>query len=273
LSRHTRRQRRDNYIFVPDWEQGISALRFLGLDEFTARDVWETWLTYNVGAYTAPNGHGHRNFHIEPLWRRYLISVTKYKESAESNSDDWSSLLKRWGISQELQDAILDPDFEDVRSTKSLYFWLDESFATRRNALDDIMEASRARSRMFMVGHRNHLAVSRGVARPQHSMSTIETTTPSETSTQYIYLWRTCNQFQEEDIQEIDTWNNVLRAFVSVTGHVNWDMVRKGSVFLYSSRTLAERYAAYANARSNGLCRKGLLRIKVPVNLLTRIPS
>ena len=95
-------------VTIPINLHSIQALEFVGFDKNTS-----TWLCDNLGS--------ERSF--ETVVMEYVEENCIYDEP-----EDWYASMKKLGISTERQEGIMDPAFEDVRSTGTLFYWLREIF-------------------------------------------------------------------------------------------------------------------------------------------------
>jgi hypothetical protein len=87
------------------------ALRFIGFDETQSRELLQAWL--NLSADCCAHW-SFEEFIFACLSETMCITVHA----------DWRREMRRIGVSSELQEGILDPEFEDVRATGSLSHWV-----------------------------------------------------------------------------------------------------------------------------------------------------
>ena len=66
--------------------------------------------------------------------------------------DEWKATLQRLGISDEAQEAILDPHFEYLRLSDSCDFWVKDTVQMRFAALSDIQRTSVEREKALRRG-------------------------------------------------------------------------------------------------------------------------
>lgn len=65
----------------------------------------------------------------------------------------WNQSLTSCGMAQDVQDAIMDPAFKEIRFTANSMYWVKDTIGMRYAGLKDIQRASRARSMLQARGN------------------------------------------------------------------------------------------------------------------------
>lgn len=65
----------------------------------------------------------------------FIDIATQHIRNQDDNVDDegkdWNAVLSGWGINEDLREAILDPEFDELRYTASAAFWVVDTFEMR----------------------------------------------------------------------------------------------------------------------------------------------
>ena len=107
----------DSYSFeveIPDSLKSKETYVFLGLTIEMAEILWRRWLEVYEDA-REPDG---------PVG--FLGIATQHIRNQDNNIDDerkdWDPILSGWGLDDDLREAIVDPEFNDLRYTASAAF-------------------------------------------------------------------------------------------------------------------------------------------------------
>ncbi|KAF2671524.1 hypothetical protein BT63DRAFT_219837 [Microthyrium microscopicum] len=126
----------EEHVRVPAYIYSPETYEFMGFDQDTA---WRLWAT--IGPGFEEEDRSYPDFMIGFLLRAYILCV-KFKwtcpepdSDAICMNDDWLGHMKQIGIRQELQDAIMLPEYTDIRLTASCNFWLIDTMRLRFDAL------------------------------------------------------------------------------------------------------------------------------------------
>lgn len=98
----------------------LATLEYLGFTDSTAQTIWNTWL--NAGR-SAQNYNGFLSFanaHIENAG-----------PDIGGTDADWVATMQAWGIREELVQAMMKPEFAGMRLSRSLKYWLYDTFEMR----------------------------------------------------------------------------------------------------------------------------------------------
>ncbi|KZF24881.1 hypothetical protein L228DRAFT_57708 [Xylona heveae TC161] len=89
--------------------ESLETLQYFGFDEPAATKIWDHYQKY------------HDN------WLTFMDCVYSYIEGCHDTSgrnDDWDKAMKEMGITKRLRDAILDPEFDEIRLRQTAAFWV-----------------------------------------------------------------------------------------------------------------------------------------------------
>ena len=123
---------------LPDQRQSREYVECLGYDPRTAETLWQRWFEWQDD----PDDIG-----LEPptLADVAKCAMDSNEDNAISLSDDWHAVMTGWGINEELQAKIMNPEFEAVRLTEGAKHWVMLAMQGREKRLDDIFARSRNR--------------------------------------------------------------------------------------------------------------------------------
>jgi hypothetical protein len=111
------------------------ALRFIGFDETQSRELLQAWLNLSADCYAH---WSFEEFIFACLSETMCITVHA----------DWRREMRRLGVSSELQEGTLDPEFEHVRATGSLSHWvhhfIEENFLILKSLPDRLSAGLKA---------------------------------------------------------------------------------------------------------------------------------
>lgn len=115
-------------VEIPKTLESKETYEFIGLTEEIASDIWKR---YNTRDPAMPDSFlEFAQYHIE--MNKAPDAYTKY--------DDWDACMEHMGVTKALRDAILIPEFEDLRYTQSAKHWVIDAFEMRFGALESIAE-------------------------------------------------------------------------------------------------------------------------------------
>lgn len=125
------------FIEVPEILESLETYAYIGFDDATAQNIWDTYLNYVEHA--DPDDTEGEFFDFA----RYRIENVHFDNPITAN-DDWLGYMNKVGVSKELQEAIMLPEFSEFRYTGSCEFWLLETMECRFQGLHTIDNRLRA---------------------------------------------------------------------------------------------------------------------------------
>lgn len=140
-------------IEIPADLQSQETYEFIGFNKETAATLW----SHFIKAPDAPD----MDF-LDFAWYHIEESAV---DDATSIEDDWIACMKGLGINLKLQNAIMLPEFEDLRATASCKFWLMDAIEMNYEALETLNERLR-----IELAHRQLIKPMPG---PRKSISTL----------------------------------------------------------------------------------------------------
>ncbi|KAL9118352.1 MAG: hypothetical protein Q9187_005106 [Circinaria calcarea] len=249
----------DYIVDIPEQLESVQTLRFMGFDEEAAGNIWTRWAELSKDPDFPDE--------FQTMADAYIGSI---KVDAEDETDNWHAVLRQLGISKELIDVIMIPEYSDLRMTASAKYWLRDTFAMRFRSLLGMQQASTTRIRALMKERASRAQrqrkpggtfsagrdpipnVQTGIATPNF--------TPGTTK-----LWRGGDQELINLARDQNTEANNLRtqdAYVRPTDFQG----RAPLLYFTLDRTTGVRYAKWAALKSNGL--GALLYMEVPNSVL-----
>lgn len=117
-----------DFIEIPENLYSKETYEFMGLTEEIASKIWKR---YNTRDPAMPDSF------LE--FAQYHIEMNNTPDGF-TRSDDWDACMKHMGVTKPLRDAILIPEFEDLRCTESAKYWVMDAFEMRLGSLECLTE-------------------------------------------------------------------------------------------------------------------------------------
>ncbi|KAL8365023.1 hypothetical protein RB595_004030 [Gaeumannomyces hyphopodioides] len=269
----------DSTLFevVPDALNSRETLLYLGFNEETASYLWHRWthwdeesngprLDIDTGEFPkieldeGTTFIGLALYHIEDL---HVNAVTEDDQS-------WRSCMVACGISDGLQDDILDPFFKNIRMTESCLFWLIDTLQMRWRGLKSIQATSHERAHASRRQSTRPVAVSdnqpsgstgngessrRSISGQMssqvpwissHTAMSDQAKLAGRNAPGFIHLWKGIDQARIKDLRDangsIDNLESLLSGFPS-------DFARQLAYYFAVDRDVALMYALWAKNR------------------------
>jgi hypothetical protein len=128
----------DDTIEVPDVLNSSESLQFCGLDTQVADMLFQNWIRDNEQMGPGSLGYGRR---VIALAREYIKGMSRAGNgNALRESDDWVEALKRQGIKESTRNRILDPNFKNIRLSRSAAEWALDTLELSWEFLDGLDE-------------------------------------------------------------------------------------------------------------------------------------
>ncbi|KAI9672190.1 MAG: hypothetical protein M1831_002004 [Alyxoria varia] len=199
--------------------------------------------------------------------------VKRCKADADGSNDDWISAFRSIGISIELEKRMMDPEFDDVRVTATLKYWLIDTFGIRQRALEDIKIKSverkdfrsKKRAKMGKQMQESEDKSAGESSKPQlESLAAEPKIEPG-----HLLLWKGLDTKRTENLLDRNGHLMDLGPIVSDTPN---DFCSQSAWYFTQSKHVAERYALWAAQRSSNkdsnVC---LVAMQVPNDLLSSL--
>lgn len=125
-------------VQIPDELDSVETLRFLELNDATARRLWDRYCS-DVAEFP-------QFADLFGLARRWIREAT---ENAMWEGDDWVGIMQRMGLSNYFQARLMDESFKDIRLSGSVKEWTIEMMEIRYEFLmhlDNVIKAPPARN-------------------------------------------------------------------------------------------------------------------------------
>ncbi|GKT53540.1 hypothetical protein ColTof4_05716 [Colletotrichum tofieldiae] len=101
----------EDTVDVPDDLNSKEILLFAGFDKDVADRIWRHWC----------DQEDQQDFVIQA--GRHYIKAKAMELNAIDDDDDWNAALNNMGISEDMQRRIMNPEFNDIRRTRSAEEW------------------------------------------------------------------------------------------------------------------------------------------------------
>ncbi len=144
------------FASIPDSRVSLATLRYIGYNEQTALQLWKRWTELSPSVFPILETEDD----IGDL--RFIEYATSYVRSRpdlhaidafDEDDEEWYRCMDACGIAEELQDAIMEPLYRDIRLTESCVFWILDTMRLRYLTLEAIQEASREREEALQRAH------------------------------------------------------------------------------------------------------------------------
>lgn len=116
------------FIEIPEALYSKETYEFMGLTEEVACKVWKR---YSARDPAMPDSF--------LQFAQYHIEMNNVPD-AYTGSDDWDACMEHMGVTKALRNAILIPEFEDLRYTQSAKHWVIDAFEMRFGSLESLTE-------------------------------------------------------------------------------------------------------------------------------------
>ncbi|KAM0275913.1 hypothetical protein ACHAQH_007300 [Verticillium albo-atrum] len=129
---------------IPDLLISRASLVYVGFSELKADALWNEWTNWPP---TGPRRETDAD--VGGLVMTFIFFITGTfngsNDTWEDNDQQWRASLDAFGMATDVQTAIMDPFFKDIRLTQSCAFWAKDTVEMRYAGLKDIQRASRER--------------------------------------------------------------------------------------------------------------------------------
>jgi hypothetical protein len=123
-------------ISVPEYLESVESLEFIGFDTEKAAQIWRQWV--------AVEEFGRTNHTFEHSFIEYALTAIP---ELDDGLTDGNTQMISWGISAELREAIMDPDYANIMFTESVNFWVKDTMEIRFLSLERLQRESSERAR------------------------------------------------------------------------------------------------------------------------------
>lgn len=113
-----------------------ATLVYVGLTEEKAAELWNQWINwpkYGPSRYWLDSDDG-----LQVTFHDICSQSLNGQQHTCCGEDDskWVDCMNAWGISKEMQEAIMDPAFECIRDTNSCIYWVENTIDMRYRGLE-----------------------------------------------------------------------------------------------------------------------------------------
>ncbi|KAG5743435.1 hypothetical protein H9Q72_007937 [Fusarium xylarioides] len=141
--------RPDAFATIPEMLISKATIEYVGFNSDKATEIWSGWVNWPSGPIireTDPGG----SYTLEVSFLDWMKRHTGNPFSDDVWEDDssaWLACMEQHGIATELQHAIMDPHFKDIRLSGTCIGWVRDTIEMRYEGLEDIKRASAERER------------------------------------------------------------------------------------------------------------------------------
>ncbi|RSL85463.1 hypothetical protein CEP51_003305 [Fusarium floridanum] len=137
----TASQDSDMFVSIPDQLISQATIEYVGFSKIKANEIWSTWNNWpSTGPRreTDPDDGGLQVTFLDFICGYISSSLDTYSE----DDAEWINCMNTYGLSMEVQDAILDPLFKYLRLSDSCAEWSRDTIEMRYAGLKAIQEES-----------------------------------------------------------------------------------------------------------------------------------
>ncbi|KAM0350646.1 hypothetical protein ACHAPU_003133 [Fusarium lateritium] len=133
----------DAFVALPDQRISKATIKHIGFSQEKADEIWYQWENWPVMEFPSK---------LEWAFFDYVVEyIDCARDVYEEEDSAWRAAMDSWGISLELQDAILDPFFKDLREGDTCAGWVKDSMRMRFRGLEVIRKTSQDRERVVLA--------------------------------------------------------------------------------------------------------------------------
>ncbi|RMJ14801.1 hypothetical protein CDV36_005548 [Fusarium kuroshium] len=134
-------QASDMFISIPDQLISQATIEYVGFSKIKANEIWSTWNNWPLTGprrETDPDDGGLQVTFLDFICGYISSSLDTYSE----DDDEWINCMNTYGLSVEVQNAILDPLFKYLRLSDSCAEWSRDTIQMRYAGLKAIQQES-----------------------------------------------------------------------------------------------------------------------------------
>ncbi|KAF5659581.1 hypothetical protein FHETE_9365 [Fusarium heterosporum] len=132
----------DAFVAIPDQRISKATIKYIGFKQEKADRIWYQW--ENWPAMEFPHK-------LEWAFLDYVLEyIDCSRDVYEEEDSAWRDAMDSWGISLDLQDAILDPLFKEIREADTCAEWVKDSMRMRFRGLEVIRKTSQDREKALL---------------------------------------------------------------------------------------------------------------------------
>ncbi|OBT87696.1 hypothetical protein VE02_04053 [Pseudogymnoascus sp. 03VT05] len=117
----------------------FETLPYVGLSTSKAEELWSRWTHWERGEYDPRRETGPDDGGLTVMFDDFIVGwlVTNRVDAVGDDDDEWRKCLDACGIDTAIQDAIMDPNFNSLRRSKSCLYWAKETTEMRYRGLSE----------------------------------------------------------------------------------------------------------------------------------------
>ncbi|KFA48240.1 hypothetical protein S40293_07375 [Stachybotrys chartarum IBT 40293] len=256
----------DAFVTIPKQLISLATLEYIGFSRMKASQLWDTWTNWPLDGprrETDPDDGS-----LEMTFIHFITGIFDTSTDTCSNNDaDWISCMQSFGLSQELQLAIVDPVFKYLRLSDSCSAWAKDTVQMRFAGLELIRSASLEREKSLQRASgrsggshgatsgpsRSQSRSASGIQRASSSNVSISTLTSASAvaarnAPGFTTLYKGIDQARIEGLLGED---GKLKDVQTLLSNPPSDFSGRGAMFYFTPNfEVAQYYAAYAKRRA-----------------------
>ena len=270
----------EEFTTIPDQLFSKEALLYVGFTDAATDVIWNRWMNWQ-----ALDGWGideTETIAFDTLFKDYVNN--RDCDAWSEQDSEWEKVLTDFGINDSLKEAIMTPQYKDVRLTKSCKDWTLDSLSARYATLQDIQETSTERARSARrAGLRPEARLpGQQTAETSRSVSGLLSSAPG-VSPFTSSAPQACSTIPNHTVLFHGGYLSRLKRIFNEQGQVNnflWMQhspprdftVSKMAIYLAVDFEVARRWAAYAKRRdSDGV--PVICRLEIPNSALESLTT
>ena len=274
--------RQDAFAWIPLEGESLATIKFLGYTDEKAMELWERWEADAeqdrfrvdfIHYVLPPRFDGDNKFHDNM--------------NAWDEDDDWRGVTEKWGLSEEFQDAIMDPEFDNVRFTESLRAWVYGTIKLRYDTLL-LIESMGAKGLLNTTTNNTSKMVNELMLHPcdaallESGKKVTESKQPESQEMRVLYTPIQASQafklfysrrFRKDPAFSEDFFDSLQLCYeypdTIPADFANWS--EENETVYYSSQVLASKFARYSARRSNGHSPATVIKMSFPTSALENL--
>ncbi|KAM0085520.1 hypothetical protein ACKRZS_002255 [Fusarium odoratissimum] len=139
------------FVTIPEKLISKATIEYVGFNSDKAREIWSGWIAWPSGPIIREIGIGEETcLEVSFIdWVKGHAGNPLSDDVWEDDNSAWSRYMEQRGIATDLQYAIMDPLFRDMRLTGTCIGWLRDTMEMRYEGLRNIQRASAEQSEAF----------------------------------------------------------------------------------------------------------------------------
>lgn len=127
------------FVTIPSALISRATLCYLGFSELKVDEMWNEWSNWPGREIDINTGD------LQGTFLAFILGHVKKENAYTDDDSEWRRCLDECGVSPSEQDKLMDPDFKEIRLSRSCVYWVTDTIEMRYAGLQDFQRASRQR--------------------------------------------------------------------------------------------------------------------------------